>query len=1148
MSVRARLRAALGAVATSAALLAASATAPTVAAGADCPQPPPSSQTSQVFTYTGYPTQFAVPQWVDKLRFTVRGGHGSGSTADSPPGGRPGVVTGVLPVAPGSCLDIVVGGYGGGFIDGAPGLFGHGTGGEGGVMTGGGLQPRAGQGGGGSSIAPREGVPLVVAGGGGGGGANGAGAGDPNAGTPGGAGGDGANGLGPGTPQGEAGSRPPHGYPDKDIGPAEAGQPGQGNGANGEDGIQWEFAEVLCGNLSGGGGGGGGGYVGGGAGEMVIPFYADQNNQRQCLAGFGFGGGGGAGGDSFAASSVQDAAFTVDTGSCPFAGQQVPECWGRVELDWSIDIAGIAPAGGGRQSASIGARYPGLLQARVTAKDGAPIPGLAVTFTLPEEGATGSFETGAGTPRVVVVETDAAGVATAPPVVANDVVGAFTATASVAGVSQPARFSLTNDPAATATSLWTVPANPSVTLEPVQFVAQVQQAPSTAPTPIGVVVFLLDGDQISVKPVDQLGSAISDPVALGTGAHAVRAVYFPNDQFRASQAAISQHVERASTAVEIDASSNPSEDGDPVSFTATVDPVAPGAGTPTGAVVFTVDDRPLGDPVQLRDGRATSAAIRLDAGRHEVEASYEGDEGYDPSEGSFVQSVGATATATVLRASPRNPVVGQAAQITATVRPPAADSAAVPDGGVDIFVDGELVCDGVTLDAEGSATCSVRAPPLPGPHAITASYLPGSPGFDPSDGALSQRVSPGRVQVQLEATPDPSVFGEAARLHAQVGAAAPASGEPSGAVTFTVDGAPIGDPVLLRDGRADSIAIPRLDAGPHVLRATYSGDASFAANAVGATQAVDRGQTLGTITSSEPGARVGAAPRFTLRLGVAPPGSGQPGGLVQFSVDGAPWGPPVALENGVAVSAPVGGLVAGAHLVRAAYLGAAGFDRVDAQMTQWIAEPSTPLAPPGGGGGPGTPTAPAVRPPRTRSALLCARPLALTAVGAQGRRVRIAGRAQAGYAGQRVAIVSGGRVLARPRVAADGSFAARVPRPRAGAGADTMYVAIAGSARSAAVALDQRLRIVSLRPAGAGRVRLQAVLSAPARAQRLQVLRRIGCGRAQVVARPRAHLTREGRRFVVTLRRPSARQGEAAIWVAAGSRHVSLARLVAPAG
>ncbi|MDW5598924.1 hypothetical protein VSS74_31485, partial [Conexibacter stalactiti] len=123
--------------------------APAVAVAADCPQPPPSSQTSQSFDYAGYAEQFAVPTWVNQLTVTVRGGHGGSSAGRTGSGGRPGVVTGVVPVTPGSCLDITVGAYGGG--------FGLGSGGSGGGMSGGGLAPFGGGGGGGSAIAPQGG-------------------------------------------------------------------------------------------------------------------------------------------------------------------------------------------------------------------------------------------------------------------------------------------------------------------------------------------------------------------------------------------------------------------------------------------------------------------------------------------------------------------------------------------------------------------------------------------------------------------------------------------------------------------------------------------------------------------------------------------------------------------------------------------------------------------------------------------------------------------------------------------------------------------------------------------------------------------------------------------------------------------------------
>ncbi|MDW5594063.1 Ig-like domain repeat protein [Conexibacter stalactiti] len=1141
----------------------------TAAAAGICPDPPPASQTSQIFGYTGFTQQFAIPAFVDRVRFTVRGGHGGSSTGKTGAGGRPGIATGVVPVAGGSCLSVVVGGYDGG--------LGYGSGGAQG--KGGPFAFDGNRGGGGSAFGPDGGAPLVVAGGGGGAGGNGLRWENQSDGLPGGAGGDGAGGRGAGSPQGSAGSQPPAAQSRKSEGNV-FGLPQRGSGTNGGDSDR--YGPFDCGLNSGGGGGGGGGMLGGGAGSRfdptedridpswqnpdfpVTPDFARRAGAVRARAGgivlaavpgcadltYGFGGGGGAGGDSFADPAVVDPAFTVDQGTCPADGGQFPACQGAVELDWSIDVKAVSAAGGSVQETTIGSRYPGLLQARVIAANDAPIPGLAVTFTLPASGASATFDDGGTNPRTVTVTTDAAGVATAPPLIAGTIAGAFSAIATVDGVAQPARYALTNDPAVTATSLSTVPGNPSVTGEQIRFLAQVAQSPSTAPTPAGTIVFEIDGQSVGQSvPLDADGAALSTPVRLAEGV-TVTARYLSNGQFVGSSGTTTQRVIRAGTAIDVSSSANPSEDDDPVTFTADVNALAPGAGTPTGSVTFAVNGTPLGGPVELTDGSARSNAIALPSGTHDVTATYDGSPRYAPATADAVQSVGATATATELTADPRSPVVGQASLITVTVKPPSASPAAVPTGGVDVLVDGIVACDGVTLVA-AQATCAVTAPELPGAHQITARYEPGSLDFSASRGALAQLVGQGRTTVTLEATPDPSVFGEPVRLHAQVAAAGAATGNPTGAVTFTVDGAPVGQPVPLRDGRADSVAIPALAAGPHVLLASYGGDASFFANAAGATQGVDPAATLGTIRSSDPGAALGRAPRFTMQLGIAPPALGTPGGNVQFSVNGRPYGPPVAVAAGAtAVSAPVTGLRAGAHLVRASYLGIPGFTRVDAQLTQWIAAPGSPSAPARGSA---TPLPPVLTPRQVaaaeRSPLLCTRSLAITAVSVSGKRVRLRGVAAADLAGTRIAIVRAGREVARPTVNATGGWSVVVARPRGLKATDVAYVATAGSTRSEPVSLSQPLRIVRVRDRGRGKVRIEATVSGAKSVRTATVERRIACGLMRQVARPRVGAAaRAGgpRRIAVTVTRPRKGAGTAMLRIRVGAELVSLPVLLAP--
>src|SRR5690606_9467990 len=98
-----------------------------------------------------------------------------------------------------------------------------------------------------------------------------------------------------------------------------------------------------------------------------------------------------------------------------------------------------------------GRAYPDPLQALVLGDDGLPAIGAQVTFTLPADGASATFDT--GEPLTATATTDEAGVATAPSMTANDVEGAWSATATVAGVARAAVFPERNLPAPTVTAV-----------------------------------------------------------------------------------------------------------------------------------------------------------------------------------------------------------------------------------------------------------------------------------------------------------------------------------------------------------------------------------------------------------------------------------------------------------------------------------------------------------------------------------------------------------------------------------------------------------------------------------------------------------------------------------------------------------------------
>src|SRR5262249_51561030 len=77
-------------------------------------------------------------------------------------------------------------------------------------------------------------------------------------------------------------------------------------------------------------------------------------------------------------------------------------------------------------------------------------------------------------------------------------------------------------------------------------------------------------------------------------------------------------------------STNPSLFGQSVTFTATVNPVAPGTGTPSGSVTFLDGATTLGTET-LSGGAATFTTSALSVAGHPITASYGDDSTFNPS-------------------------------------------------------------------------------------------------------------------------------------------------------------------------------------------------------------------------------------------------------------------------------------------------------------------------------------------------------------------------------------------------------------------------------------------------------------------------------------------------------------------------------------
>ena len=146
--------------------------------------------------------------------------------------------------------------------------------------------------------------------------------------------------------------------------------------------------------------------------------------------------------------------------------------------------ASLTATGGTPQSAQVNAPFG--LPLSVTARDAAfnPVSGVLVSFTAPGSGPGAAFAGGVNTAL-----TDASGVARSQTLTANGLPGTYQVTASAAGVSIPAVFTLTNVAAASGAIL--LPSN--VTVGPNQ--SQPFPVTLTVPAPFGgVTVNLTSSD------------------------------------------------------------------------------------------------------------------------------------------------------------------------------------------------------------------------------------------------------------------------------------------------------------------------------------------------------------------------------------------------------------------------------------------------------------------------------------------------------------------------------------------------------------------------------------------------------------------------------------------------------------------------------
>ena len=252
----------------------------------------------------------------------------------------------------------------------------------------------------------------------------------------------------------------------------------------------------------------------------------------------------------------------------------------------------------------------------------------------------------------------------------------------------------------------------------VTFTAKVKPANSSPGTPSGTVS-LMDGDTSLGFQFLAAGQAVFTLNTLSLGAHSLTAVYNGDDFFDLSTSAVlTETIKTDGSTTVVSSSANPSVCGQSVTFTARVNPVAPGSGTPSGTVTFMNGTNMLGTGT-LSSGQATFTTSALSVGLHAVVALYGGDGNFATNTSvTLAQAVNKATSTTSLAASPNPSVAGQPVTFTASVSAVAPGSG-TPTGTV-TFKDGTTALG--TSALSGGQAGLIASLQTSGAHTITAVY------------------------------------------------------------------------------------------------------------------------------------------------------------------------------------------------------------------------------------------------------------------------------------------------------------------------------------------------------------------------------------------------------------------------------------------
>lgn len=417
-------------------------------------------------------------------------------------------------------------------------------------------------------------------------------------------------------------------------------------------------------------------------------------------------------------------------------------------------------------------------------------------------------------------------------------------------------------------------------------------------------------------PLDGSGMATFTTSALSADKHFITAAYSGDANFSAGNSALVQFVHAGGSATTLTSSPNPSANGQPVTFTATVTNAGPGTGTPTGMVTFQDGTTVLAQLPVNGSGVASFSTAGLAIGSHTITATYASDTNVAASSGSTTQSVqNVNLTTTTVASSPQPSVFGQSVTFTSTTT----SAGGTPVGTVTFSEGATVLASNVTVDGSGhawfsTATLSVAS------HTITAAFT-GATGWANSSGnAAAQVVNKANTASVVSSSANPSVFSQPVTLTATVTATAPGGGIPTGTVTFKNGSATLGTGTLDGSGHA-TLTTSTLAVGSRSITAVYGGSASYnTSTSPTLTETVNKNATTSSVTSSLNPSVHNQSVTFTATVTANSPATAVPTGSVTFKNGNKTLGSATLNASGQA-SLTTSSLTTGTHQITVVYGG-----------------------------------------------------------------------------------------------------------------------------------------------------------------------------------------------------------------------------------